>query len=319
MKLESTREGFGQAMLELGENPKVVVVDADLAGSLKVEEFAREYPERFFECGVAEQNAVGVAAGLALEGFIPFVTSFACFSPGINFNVIRQSVCLSGANVKIVSSHGGLMTGADGASHQALEDLALMRVLPGMVVLVPADFEQAKGLTKLAAEYKGPVYLRLARPETRGLQRCRDAEMHRYRVGGSEVLREGRELTIVSCGPIITEVMEAISLIGQIGQIGKTGVELINAYSVKPLDKATILRSVAKTGKVLTVEDHSVIGGLGAAVAELLAERYPLPVKILGVPDVFGESARDWQELLGKYKLDSKGLRETIWKLIYQK
>lgn len=314
MKLESTREGFGRAMMKLGEtNPKVVVVDADLAGSLHVEKFAKKHPDRFFEVGVAEQNAAGVAAGLALEGFIPFVTSFACFSPAINFNVIRQSICLSEANVKLVGSHGGLMTGADGASHQALEDIALMRVLPGMVVLTPVDFYQAKDLTKLAVEYQGPIYLRLTRPETPILKELGGfggfGEFGGLKIGGSEILKEGKDLTVIGCGPILLEAIEAVKMVEE-------RIEVINAYSIKPLDKETILKSAAKTGKVLTVEDHSVIGGLGSAVVELLAQECPVPVKILGVPDVFGESAREPRQLLAKYGLDSRGIAKVIKELV---
>jgi len=307
--MKGIRDGFGEALVELGAKDKdIFVVDADLASSLRLSGFAEKFPDRFIEVGVAEQNMAGVAAGLALAGKTVFMVSYASFSPPMNWNTIRASICYSGANVKIVGGHAGLMTSEYGATHQGIEDMALMWVLPGMVILVPADFKQAKGLTELAAEYKGPLYLRLARPETRGVE-CRMQNVE-CRIGGSEVLREGRELTIVSCGPIITEVIRAISLIGQIG------VELINAYSVKPLDKATILRSVAKTGKVLTVEDHSVIGGLGSAVAELLAQEYPLPVKILGVPDVFGESAREPRQLLAKYGLDAEGIGKAIKNLL---
>lgn len=304
MKSESTREGFGRAIMKLGEiNSRVVVVDVDLAGSLRVDKFARKHPDRFFEVGVAEQNAAGIAAGLALEGLIPFVTSFACFSPTMNLNVIRQSVCLSLANVKIVGSHGGLMTGADGASHQALEDIALMRSLPGMTVLHPADSKQAEELTILAAKHKGPVYLRLTRAKTAGMKRAKGIKG--VKVEGAEVLAEGKDLTILVMGPIITEVLEAVKL-------ARCQADVINAYSVKPLDKKTVLKSATKTGKVLTVEDHSVIGGLGSAVTEFLVQEHPVPIKILGVPDVFGESAREPRELLAKYGLDAEGIAKTI-------
>lgn len=312
MNLRSTREGFGRAIMKLGKiNPKVIIVDADLKGSLMVEGFAQRYPGRFFEVGVAEQNAAGVAAGLALEGFIPFVTSFACFSPTINFNVIKQSICLSGANVKIVGSHGGLMTGADGASHQALEDIALMRVLPEMAIVHPADSEQAEALTLLAAEHQGPVYLRLTRAETPIVgEMSKRLNVQMFKIGRAQILTEGKDLTIITAGPIITEVISAME------QFDDGAIEIINCHTIKPLDRETILKSVAKTGKVLTVEDHSVIGGLGSAVAELLSQEYPLPVKILGVPDIFGESARNWQELLIKYKIDRKSLTKFIKNLI---
>jgi transketolase len=298
--------------MKLGRtNPKVIIVDADLKGSLMVEEFAQRYPGRFFEVGVAEQNAAGVAAGLALEGFIPFVTSFACFSPTINFNVIRQSICLSRANVKIVGSHGGLMTGADGASHQALEDIALMRVMPEMTIVHPADSEQAEALTLLAAKHQGPVYLRLTRAETPIVgEILKHSNDQGFKIGRAQILTEGKDLTIITTGPIVTEVVLAR------GRFDDGVIEIINCHTIKPLDRETILKSVAKTGKVLTVEDHSIIGGLGSAVAELLSSKYPLPVKVLGVPDVFGESARNWQELLIKYKIDSKSLTKVIKDLI---
>ena len=315
MILESTRNGFGRAMLKLGEtNPKVVVIDADLAGSLKVEEFAKKYPRRFFEVGVAEQNAAGVAAGLAQEDFIPFVTSFACFSPMMNFHIIRQSICLSNANVKLVGSHGGLMTGADGASHQALEDIALMRSLPGMTILHPADSLQAEELTLLAAKHQGPVYLRLTRAATPLLGEFPISNFQfpisEVKIGKAQILSKGDRLTVIAAGPIITEVISAME------QWNNGTIELINCHTLKPLDKQVILKSVAKTGKVLTVEDHSVIGGLGSAISELLAQEYPLPVKILGVPDVFGESAREPRQLLAKYGLDAEGIGKAIKNLL---
>lgn len=290
---KSTRDGFGEALLELGKTRKdVYVIDADLKESLRVSEFAKKYPDRFIECGVAEQNMIGVAAGLALTGKTVFATSFACFSPAISWNQIRIAVCYSQANVKIVGSHAGLATGMDGASHQALEDIALMRVLPNMVVLVPAHYRQAVELTRLAAEYVGPVYLRLARPEMEAARGKRLA----VRVGGSEILRRGNKLTIIGCGIILGEAMKAAE---------KLDAEVINCYSVKPLDEKTILESVKKTKKVITIEDHSVIGGLGSAVVELLGQKYPVPIKILGVQDKFGESARDYRQLWEKYGLVS--------------
>jgi transketolase len=296
MELKSTRDGFGEAIIELAEtNKDLVIVDADLKESLRVSRFAERYPERFIEVGVAEQNLVGVAAGLAIAGKTVFTTSFACFSPAICWNNIRIDICYSNSNVKIVGSHGGLATGGDGASHQALEDIALMRVLPNMVVLVPADYEQAKKLTKLAAEYGGPVYLRLARPETPVFGNQYSA----FSIGGSEVLREGSKMTILGYGPVLGEALKAAE---------ELEAEVINCYSVKPLDEQTILSSVKKTGKVITIEDHSIIGGLGGAVAEFLSQGYPVPIKMLGVKDIFGESARDYRELWQKYGLTAESI-----------
>lgn len=297
--LKSTRDGFGEAILELGKKDKnIVVVDADLKESLRVSAFAEKFPERFIEVGVAEQNLIGVAAGLALFGKTVFTTSFACFTPAICWNNIRISVCYSKANVKIVGSHGGIATGADGASHQAIEDLALMRVLPEMVVLAPADFSQAKELTRLAAKHKGPVYLRLTRPATPLITSYRSPLT---KIGGSQILRTGENLTIIGCGPILTEALKAAE---------NLDAEVINCYSLKPIDKKTIINSVRKTGKVITIEDHSIYGGLGSAIAEILAQEYPVPVKILGIKDTFGESARDHRQLWQKYGIS----KETILK-----
>jgi transketolase len=305
--LKSTRDGFGEALLALGKSREnIYVIDADLKESLRVSAFAQKYPDRFIECGVAEQNMIGVAAGLALTGKTVFATSFASFSPAISWNSIRIAVCYSKANVKIIGSHAGLATGMDGASHQALEDIALMRVLPNMTILVPADCKQARELTKLAAEYIGPVYLRLARPETEEI-RARGQESKRVKVGGSEILRKGNKLTIIGCGIIFGEVMKAAE---------KLDAEVINCYSVKPIDEKTILESAKKTGRVVAIEDHSVIGGLGGAITELLSEKMSMPILRLGVNDVFGESARDYLELWKKHGLTSGKIIERINKWI---
>jgi len=306
--MKATRDGFGEALAELGaENKNIVVVDADLKTSDRLSAFAENFPDRFIQVGVAEQNMAGVAAGLALAGKTVFIASYAAFSPAINWNTIRTSICYSRANVKIVGNQAGLMTCAGGATHQGIEDIALMRVLPGMVVLTPIDFYQAKDLTRLMVEHQGPAYLRLTRPETPILREYKGFKEYNkgYKIGGSQVLREGTDLTVIGCGPIIIEAIQAVKLTG-------CQADIINAYCIKPLDKETILKSVAKTGKVLTIEDHSVIGGLGSAVAELLSQEYPLPVKILGVPDVFGESAKKPEELLAKHGLDVEGIEKTI-------
>lgn len=286
--LKSTRDGFGEGILELGKtNPKIVVVDADLKSSLRVTKFAKEYPERFIEVGVAEQNMIGVAAGLANMGKIVFTTSFACFTPAICWNNIRIDVCYSNNAVKIVGSHGGVMTAGDGATHQATEDIALMRVLPNMVVLVPADYKEARQLTILSAEYNGPVYLRLARTETEPIDESRMMD-DEPKIGGSRILHEGKKLTIIGCGPVLGEALKAAK---------ELNAEVINCYSVKPLDRETILKSVRKTGRVITIEDHSIVGGLGGAVAELLSQECPVPIRRLGIKDAFGESARNYRQL----------------------
>jgi len=302
--LKSTRSGFGKALLELGEtNLNVVAVSADLPSSTKIADFGKKYPERFFECGVAENNMMGVAAGLALEEKIPFVASFAAFSPSINWAVIRQSVCLSNLPVKIASSHAGLLTGPDGATHQALEDLALMQVLPNMTVVVPADYNQAYESTLQSINIKGPVYLRLTRPDTQELKN------NKFQVGKAQILKPGKDITLVSCGPIIFEAIKAIEIFEK---ETKKSVELINCHTLKPLDEKTILQSLAKTKKCLTLEDHEIFGGLGTTISNLTAEKYPVPVIRMGVADKFGESARHESELLEKFGLDANSIVKKL-------
>ena len=304
--LKSTRAGFGAAITELGKtNKDVVVVSADLASSVKVTDFTKAHPERFFECGVAENNMAGVSAGLALQGKIPFACSFAVFSPYINWAVIRQSICMNKANVKIASTHAGIITGPDGATHQALEDLALMQALPEMTVVVPADYDQAYEATLEAASIKGPIYLRLARPDTEQLSSYQ-FPVTSFQLGKAQILKEGKDLTLISCGPIIFEAIKAIE------QLNNESIELINCHTLKPLDEETILKSVKKTGKVLTLEDHQIFGGLGTAIAQLLSQKYPAPIKMMGVNNVFGQSARKEEELIKKYNLDAKSIAKNI-------
>lgn len=307
--LKSTRSGFGKALLKLGEiNPEVVVVSADLASSTKITDFGKKYPERLIECGVAENNMMGLSAGLALEGKIPFVSSFAAFSPSINWAVIRQSVCLPGLPVKIASSHAGLLTGPDGATHQALEDLALMQVLPKMTVVVPADFDQAYQSTLKSVKINGPVYLRLARPDTEQIANFQ-LPISKFQIGKAQILKPGKDITLVSCGPIIFEAIKAIEIFEK--ETKKT-VELINCHTLKPLDEKTILRSLAKTKRCLTLEDHEIFGGLGTSICNLTAEKYPVPVTKMGVKDSFGESARHESQLLEKFKLDSQAVLKKL-------
>lgn len=306
-KLKQQRDYFGEALLELGEaNPKILALTADLESSLKLTSFKEKFPNRFFNVGVAEQNLIGVATGLSLEGFIPFCASFAVFLPGRCFDQIRVSVCQNKANVKLVGGHAGFSNSADGASAQSVEDIALMRSLPEMVVLCPFDGVETKELVKVVAKYNGPVYLRISKSEVPENIQYPISSIQ-YQIGGSRILQEGKELTIIGHGPILNEVLEASQ---------NFDTEMIDAYSVKPLDKETILRSAAKTGKVLVVEEHSIYGGLGSAVAELLSQEYPLPLKILGIPDVFGESAREREQLLEKYGLNSENIAITIKKLL---
>lgn len=304
---KSTRDGFGEALVELGEkNPDVVVLSADLAESTRTHLFKEKFPGRFIECGVAEQNMMGIGAGLAFSGKIPFVTSFAVFSPGRNWEQVRISVCYSQANVKIASTHAGLLTGEDGATHQGLEDIALTRVLPNLLVLSPADFYEAKKATMAAAEYNGPVYLRLTRDKTAVFTKENDE----FAIGKAEVLRKGRDLTLIGTGPVVDEALMAARKLKD-----KARIEVINLSTIKPLDKITILTSVEKTGKVITIEDHQVFGGMGSAVAELLSEELPVPVIKIGVPDVFGESG-EGRELWEKYGLTSEGIVRRVMEVL---
>jgi len=290
MNRRSTRAGFGEALLKLAQkDERIVVISADLAESMQVADFAKRYPRRFFEVGVAEQNAIGLAAGLALAGKIPFVCSFASFSPGLNWGQIRQSVCLNGANVKIVGGHAGLATGPDGASHQMLEDVALMRALPGMSVFAPMDYFQAQKITEHLVGRNGPCYLRLTRSETTIWPD------HDFRPEKAEILQAGKKLTLVGFGPILAET--AFKFKNELKD-----AEIINCPVLKPFDAETVIASAQKTGRVITIEDHQLVGGLGSIVGESLA-RAGIGVKFssIGMDDSFGESAPNFQELWEKY------------------
>ena len=308
VKRKSTRDGFGEAMLYLGaKNKSIVVVSADLAESTRVKKFGQKFPQRFFEVGVAEQNMMGIAAGLALSGKIPYVASFGAFSPGRNWDQIRVSVCYSKANVKIVASHTGLSVGPDGASHQALEDIALMRVLPNMTVIAPADYHETKKATIEAAKINGPVYIRLTRQAGTAITTNNSS----FKIGKANILKTGQDLTIIGCGPILEQAI----LAGNELKKKNISVEIINCHTIKPLDKATILRSVKKTKGLISIEDHQQAGGLGSAIAEMLAENYPLPMKIIGVKDCFGESGSP-EELWEKYALSYLNIVRAALKLL---
>jgi len=303
---KACRDAFGEALLELGKkNKDVVVVSADLAESTRSLEFGKKYPSRFFEVGVAEQNMAGIAAGLALEGLLPFICSFAVFSPGRNWEQIRVSVCYNKANVKIVSSHAGLNVGEDGATHQALEDIALMRVLPNMTVIAPCDYLETQKAVLAAAKLKGPVYIRYGREKTPVIT----SKQSKFQIGKADILRQGKDVTIIACGPMVYEALQAAAELAK----QKISVEVINCHTIKPIDKATIIKSVKKTKKIVTIEEHQVNGGLGSAVAEVLSQNCPVPMKIIGMPDKFGESGTG-RQLLDKYNLNSKGIIDVIKK-----
>jgi len=300
---QSMRDAFGEAIMQLGKtNPKVLALTADVEPSVRLTDFAHEFPERFFNVGVAEANMVGVAAGLALEGFIPFCSSFAVFVPGRCFDHIRVSVCQNKANVKLVGSHYGFSNAGDGASAQSVEDMALMLSLPEMTIICPADGVETKKAVRAASEKEGPVYLRISRAETPLIT----SEEDNFEIGKAGVLRKGKKVTIIACGSLVSEALIAAE---------KINAEVINLSTIKPLDEETILSSVKKTGRVITLEEHSIIGGMGSRVAEFLGEKFPLPIKIMGIPDVFGESARDYQELLDKYGLNAENIIEEFEKI----
>jgi transketolase len=299
---KAIRDGVGVGLLKIADNEKVVVLTADLAGSTRVEPFREEYPERFFDVGVAEQNMAGVAAGLSFEGHIPFMSSFASFSPGRNWEQIRVSIALSQANVKIIGSHGGVATGENGPSHQATEDIGLMRMLPNMVVLVPADATQTAAMIEAASKYRGPVYIRTARPGVANFTKSIP-----YEIGKAQVYRVGRDITICACGIQVYELLMVAE------ELSKQNIEceVINVSSIKPLDSETILTSAKKTGKVITFEDHQVAGGMGSVIAELLSEKYPLLVKRIGMQDRFGISGK-YEEVYKQVGLDRESLKKAV-------
>lgn len=291
---KATRDGFGEALVEIAEeNKDVVGLCADLTESTRMHLFAKRFPERFVQVGVAEQNLIGVAAGLALEGKIPFAASYAVFSPGRTWDQIRVSVCYSDLNVKIVGGHAGLTVGPDGATHQALEDIAITRVLPNMVVVSPSDYEQAKLATRAIAHHYGPCYLRLSREPSPVFT----YNISNFELGKAQILKEGRDVTFLATGPITYNALKAAFMLED-----QYSVEVINVHTIKPIDVETIVRSAQKTKRIVTIEEHQVIGGLGGAVSELLSEHYPTQVLRIGMDDKFGQSGKA-QELLDFYGL----------------
>lgn len=305
VKKIATREGYGDGLAELGAvNPNVVVLDADLAAATKTGVFKKAFPERFFDCGIAEGNMMGIAAGLATTGKIPFASTFAMFAAGRAFEQVRNSIGYPHLNVKIGATHAGITVGEDGASHQCNEDIALMRTIPGMVVLSPADYVEAKAAVKAAAEYEGPVYLRFGRAAVPVIN---DEASYQFEIGKGLVLREGTDVTIVATGIMVFASLEAAEKLAAEG----ISAEVINIHTIKPLDKDTILASAKKTGKVVTAEEHSVIGGLGSAVCDVMCENNPVPVCKIGMNDVFGESGSA-AALVAKYGLDADGVYRKV-------
>lgn len=305
VKKVATRESYGNALVELGaEYPNLVVLDADLAAATKTGMFKKAYPDRHIDCGIAECNMVGIAAGLSTMGKIPFVSSFAMFAAGRAFEQVRNSVGYPHMNVKIGATHAGITVGEDGASHQCNEDIALMRTIPGMVVMCPADDIEARAAVKAAAEYVGPVYMRFGRAACPVIN---DRPDYKFEIGKGTVVREGSDVTIVATGICVGSALEAAAMLEAEG----VSAEVINICTIKPLDEEIIINSAKKTGKVVTAEEHSVIGGLGSAVCDALCKAYPVPVMKIGMQDVFGESGSA-AALVEKYKLDGKGVYEQV-------
>ena len=301
---KATRAAYGETLIELANaGVPVVAVEADLSGSTTTKKLGDAYPERLFNGGIAEQDMVGVAAGLSLTGKVAFTGSFAVFGTGRVYDQIRNTVCYANLDVKIAPTHAGVSVGPDGGSHQMVEDIALMRVLPNMRVLVPADFAAAKAAIKLAAETPGPVYIRMGRASVP----CVYDEDSVFEVGRAKVLREGDDVTIVACGVEIDEALKAAETLAEKG----VSAEVIDAFSIKPLDEEAILASARKTGCVVTAEEHSVIGGLGGAVAELLSEKLPLPLVRVGMRDCFGTSG-EMAELMREFELDAPAIASAV-------
>jgi transketolase len=308
---KDTRSGFGEGLAVLGEqNPNVVALCADLTGSLKMDAFQKAHPERFFQAGIAEANMIGLAAGMTIGGKIPFTGTFANFSTGRVYDQIRQSVAYSKKNVKICASHAGLTLGEDGATHQVLEDIGMMRMLPNMTVIVPADFNQTKQATIAIAAHEGPVYLRFGRPVMPIFVKP-DAE---FVIGKADVLAEGTDVTIIACGHMVWKSIEALKELREIG----ISAELINMHTIKPLDEAAILKSVSKTGCVVTAEEHMMNGGLGEAVSQVLSRQHPAPQEYVAVNDTFGESGTP-MELMTKYHIDTPDVVAAVKRAIARK
>ena len=309
---KDTRSGFGAGLQELGnENENVVALCADLTGSLKMNAFADEHPERFFQVGIAEANMMGIAAGMTIGGKIPFTGTFANFSTGRVYDQIRQSIAYSGKNVKICASHAGLTLGEDGATHQILEDIGLMKMLPHMLVINPCDYNQTKAATKAIATHEGPVYLRFGRPSVANFTPTDGAG---FTIGKADVLTEGSDVTIIATGHLVWEAIQATEVLEAQG----ISAEVINMHTIKPLDEAAILASVGKTGCVVTAEEHNRHGGLGESIAQVLTTKNPAPQEFVAVNDSFGESGKPAQ-LMEKYGLNTEAIEAAVKKVMGRK
>ncbi len=308
---KDTRSGFGAGLLELGKkNPNVIALCADLTGSLKMDAFEKEFPDRFFQVGIAEANMMGIAAGLTIGGKIPFTGTFANFSTGRVYDQIRQSIAYSGKNVKICASHAGITLGEDGATHQILEDIGMMRMLPGMVVINPCDYNQTKAATIAIADHVGPVYLRFGRPV---IPNFTPADQ-KFEIGKAVLFNEGTDVSIFATGHLVWKALEACEILEEKG----IRAEVINIHTIKPLDIDAVLRSVKKTGCVVTAEEHQLNGGLGDAVAHVLSANFPAPMEFVAVNDTFGESGTP-DQLMTKYGLESSNIVDAVEKVMSRK
>jgi len=308
---KDTRSGFGDGIVEAArKNPNIVALTADLLGSMKLNQFIKEFPDRFVQCGIAEANMIGIAAGLTIGGKIPYTTTFANFSTGRVYDQIRQSVAYSGKNVKICASHAGLTLGEDGATHQILEDIGMMKMLPGMTVIVPCDYNQTKAATMAIADYQGPVYLRFGRP----VWPIFTAPDQKFEIGKAQFFSEGTDVSIFACGHMVWQAIQAGIELEATG----ISVEVVNIHTIKPLDTEAILKSLRKTKCAVTVEEHNIIGGLGDAVGQVAAKNFPVPIEYIGTNDTFGESGTPMQ-LLTKYGLDAPHIVTAVQKVMARK
>lgn len=307
---KDTRSGFGDGILEAArKNSNIVALTADLAGSLKLHPFIKEFPDRFIQCGIAEANMMCIAAGLTIGGKIPYTTTFANFSTGRVYDQIRQSIAYSGKNVKICASHAGLTLGEDGATHQILEDIGMMKMLPGMSVIVPCDYAQTKAATIAIADFNGPVYLRFGRPSWPIFTTDRPFE-----IGKAQIFSEGTDVSIFACGHLVWNAIQAGAILQEKG----ISVEVINIHTIKPLDEAAVIQSLRKTKCAVTAEEHNIIGGLGDSIAKCASQHFPVPIEYVGTNDTFGESGTPMQ-LLKKYKLDIPDIVEAAEKVLTRK
>ena len=311
MEMKDTRSGFGAGLKELGKtNSKVVALCADLTGSLKMNEFQNNHPERFFQVGIAEANMMGIAAGMTIGGKIPFTGTFANFSTSRVYDQIRQSIAYSNKNVKICASHAGVTLGEDGATHQVLEDIGMMKMLPHMTVINPCDFNQTKAATLAIAEHMGPVYLRFGRPKVPNFT----DENQKFEIGKAVNLKDGNDVSIFATGHLVWEALEAAKILNELN----INAEIINIHTIKPLDKDAVIKSVSKTRCVVTAEEHMLNGGLGDSIAQLLSTEMPLPLEMVGVNDTFGESGTP-RQLMEKYGLTSSDIVNAVKKVILRK